>query len=59
MYLYALSRKSVPAKSGLKISCTGPSDKMSDEFEVWLDTCMISLNDTNYRVRSFKISSRT
>ena len=44
------------ASSGLKISFTGPSDKMSDDFEFGSDICPmtsvqfgseISLNDAN------------
>ena len=58
-FTYSLSPDEMaPSFTGLKISFTGPSDKMSDDFEFGLDICMmmsddlqfgteISLNDAN------------
>jgi hypothetical protein len=34
--------------SGLKISFTGPSDKMSDDFEFWSDICMMMSDDLQF-----------
>ena len=34
--------------SGLKISFTGPSDKMSDDFEFWSDTRMMMSDDFQF-----------
>ena len=35
-------------KAGLKISFTGPSDKMSDDFEFGSDICMMMSDDLQF-----------
>jgi hypothetical protein len=48
-FTYSLSPDEMaPSFTGLKISFTGPSDKMSDDFEFGSDICMMMSDDLQF-----------